>query len=136
YLPYLKELVQKNELADRVHFRPFSKETPLAFAALDVFVMASLSEPFGMVTIEALATARPVIGTNSGGTRELLNYGQAGLLFSPKNADELKEAVKILYQDASQREKLREQGEAWARENYSHIKQCEQVEELLKELAK
>lgn len=99
YLGYLKRLVEEAGLAEMILFRPFTTKTPEAFAAMDIFVMCSLSEPIGMVTLEAMATQVPVIGTNTGGTPELLAEGKAGLLVPPKDAIRLAEAIEKLYQD-------------------------------------
>ena len=56
-------------------------------------VMASKSESVGMVTLESLASNTPVIGSNAGGTIELLENGKLGFLFEPGNAESLAEAI-------------------------------------------
>ena len=58
--------------------------------------MCSVSETIGMVTIEALARKVPVVGTNSGGTPELLGHGKHGTLFEPGDYHALARALQSI----------------------------------------
>jgi glycosyltransferase involved in cell wall biosynthesis len=132
YLAYLQVLVQNLELEEDIFFRPFTAETTLAFAALDIFAMTSLSEPIGMVTIEAMAAGIPVVGTQSGGTPELLEWGKAGLLVEPQNETDLANHLKQLWDNEALREDLRQKARQIAIEKYDFSKQCELFEQLLR----
>ncbi|HAI75574.1 MAG TPA: hypothetical protein DCM08_04945, partial [Microscillaceae bacterium] len=99
YLPMLKQRIQDLQLLAQVHFRPFMQSIELAYAASDIFVMASLEETFGMVTIEAMASALPVVGSRAGGTVDLLEEEQAGLFFEPQNSQSLGESLLKLLQN-------------------------------------
>ena len=66
------------------------------FAWANVVLMCSDSEAFGRVTVEALKSGRPVVGTRSGGTTESISDGVNGLLFPPGNAQELASALRRL----------------------------------------
>ncbi|MEN9914508.1 MAG: hypothetical protein RL528_1263, partial [Bacteroidota bacterium] len=46
-----------------------------------------------MVTLESMACGTPVIGSDSGGTKSLLNEGKLGILFEPKNPQDLAEKL-------------------------------------------
>ena len=59
-------------------------------------LMCSRSEAFGRVTVEALKSGRPVVGTRSGGTTELISEGVNGLLFAPGDAEGLANALRHL----------------------------------------
>lgn len=97
YLPYLHSLVNQLGLKDLVFFKPFVEDISTAYACLDVFVMASWQETFGMVTIEAMATGLPVIGAYSGGTKDLIKEYQNGLFFDAKSPDSLAlQLIKLL----------------------------------------
>ena len=63
-------------------------------ACLDVSLMCSIAETFGMVTIESLSLGIPVIGTQSGGTPELLQNGKFGFLYPSGNTKYLSEKMK------------------------------------------
>jgi D-inositol-3-phosphate glycosyltransferase len=87
---YHTELVQyinDNNLKEHVFFAPFTKEVRTFYAAIDLFVMSSEGETFGMVTVEAMFAKKPVLGTNSSGTPEVLGHGTRGGLYEFNKLD-------------------------------------------------
>jgi len=127
----IHQLVGELGLSDCVHFRPHQSDVEGAYAALDIFVLASKSECYGMVTVEALVSGLPVVGTNDGGTVSLIHHGQNGLLFQPGNVTALAEALASLLDDP---ERVRRMGAAAQREGmvkFSHVRQCESWEQVL-----
>jgi glycosyltransferase involved in cell wall biosynthesis len=67
--------------------------------AADVFVLPSLAEPFGLVLIEAMSLGKPVIATNAGGPREIVEDGVTGLLVPPGDPVVLGGAISRLLLD-------------------------------------
>ncbi len=65
-------------------------------SALDVFVLPSDCEPFGLVLIEAMARGIPVIGTKAGGVPEIITHEETGLLVPPKQPEALAKAIYYL----------------------------------------
>ncbi len=92
----LKDLAVALNVADRVHWRPPNEQLAAAYDCCDAYAMCSASETFGMVTIEALARQIPIIGTNTGGTPELLANGRFGKLYEPGNHRQLAQALNSL----------------------------------------
>ena len=92
YANTLRIFVNENQLADRVFFIPYQENIHAVYESIDLFVLPSISETFGTVTIEAMAHGLAILGTNSGATPELLN--QPEQLFEPQNVNEL--ATKML----------------------------------------
>jgi len=85
YFDRLRALIKDNGLKNRVHVRPYLESPQTAFLAADVAVVCSLQESIGSVTLEAMASGRPVVGANSGGTAALLADGR-GWTFEPGDA--------------------------------------------------
>ena len=81
-------------------------EMPLWFSAADVMVMPSLSEPFGLSALEAMACGTPVVASNVGGLRSFVLDGFNGYLVPPANAEAIASKVDLLLSDASTREAL------------------------------
>jgi D-inositol-3-phosphate glycosyltransferase len=123
YLAFLKKLAVGLDIGDEVFFRPFSVDVIPCFMALDIFLMSSISEPVGMVTIEAMALGIPVIGTNSGGTPELLNHGKAGILYESGKELDLADKIEYLYLNENVRDKFRSLGKEQSKA-FSHEVQC------------
>lgn len=134
YREYLLKLIEDSGLADQVHLRPFRPDTETAYAAIDIFTLTSKSETYGMVTIEAMASGLPLIGTRHGGTREIIKHGQNGLLIERERPEELTAAVARLLTDADFRDRIAAQARADAVANYSYTRQCELFEALVDRL--
>lgn len=58
-------------------------------ASMDLFAVPSYEETFGLCTIEAMASGCAVVGTDAGGTPELIANGVSGLLFKPHSSADL-----------------------------------------------
>jgi glycosyltransferase involved in cell wall biosynthesis len=118
----------------RAVFHPPIADIENAYAALDVFVLPSHSETYGMVTIEAMASGLPVIATNSGGTVDIVDDGRTGLLFSPEDVDELRAALGRLIDAPDLAVSLGKSARGEAVTRFSHIRQCESLEALFDRL--
>lgn len=81
------------------------------------FVLPSLSETFGVVLIEALASGLPVIATNNSGPSEIVSK-EVGLLVPPKSADALAEAIECMLEH--HQNYSAERITQYAKENFSY----------------
>ena len=79
----------RSAACEYIRFFPARPDIETVFAALDVFVLCSRAETYGMVTLEALAAGTAVVATDSGGTPELLEYGKLGSLYPAGDAQAL-----------------------------------------------
>ena len=73
-----KALAGELGIASRIHFEGVQKQTARYYAAADVFVMASLYEPFANASLEALAMGLPMITSTKSGAAEILEHGKTG----------------------------------------------------------
>lgn len=97
--------LQQAGLADRVHWlgaRPHA-ELPRLYAGSDFLVAPSRLEPFGLVYLEAMACARPVIGCRSGGVPEIVQEGRHGFLVRPEDPQDLARMLVRMASDGSMR---------------------------------
>ncbi len=106
----IKQKIRSLGMQNKIFFKPYSDNVAAYYSATDIFVMASKGETFGTVTVEAMSFGIPVVGTNSSGTPELLDFGKAGLLFEPDNAEELSIKLQLLLDNVEMREELGEKG--------------------------
>ena len=91
----LRETARELGVTSRSHFIPGQPDVLPVYDALDGFAMTSTAETIGTVTLEAMARRVPVIGTDAGGTSEILAEGR-GLLYPPGDADALAESIQAL----------------------------------------
>jgi glycosyltransferase involved in cell wall biosynthesis len=124
YQNAMYRFIEENNLQKRVFIRPFRKDIVTFYKAVDACIMASKAETVGMVTLESLASGTPVIGSNAGGTPEILENGKFGLLFETQNADSLAEAITDFINNPTQFNSVDLQKES---EKYDHTLVCEKV---------
>jgi len=104
----LKEYVLKNNI-NNVSFLGFKNNIPLFMKSLDIFCLTSVEpEPYSSVVVEAMMAKVPVIGTNLGGTPEIVRPGETGLLVEPNNPEDLVNAILKLATDKKLAENISE----------------------------
>lgn len=97
---------------------------------IDIEIVCSKSEGFGRVTVESMLAAIPVIGSNSGGTPEIIpNMRCGGLLFEQGNEGDLKEKIELLYEDEHLRKKIGQCGQQRALSMFSMTRCANEVYE-------
>ena len=106
----LRRFCSKHQLHD-VHFMGIGKrgELPSYYTVGDIMVVPSLSEPFGVVVVEALASGLPVITTDVvGAVRDLVQDGVNGRVVPAGRAPELCEAMRHVLEDEALRKTMGE----------------------------
>ncbi|MGE0109866.1 MAG: glycosyltransferase [Bdellovibrionales bacterium] len=91
--PALEALIKELDLSSRATLGGQIDNVFSALNAADLFVLPSRSEAFGNVIVEALACGCPVVSTDSGGPREILENGALGILVPPNDTKELASAM-------------------------------------------
>jgi len=136
YYEVLHETVKQNKLEDIVHFVEFQEDVSLFYNVVDVFVLASHSETFGMVTIEAMLSKLPIIATQSGGTSEILDYGKLGLLYEYENHEEFCQKLIWLLNNKTKAESMASNAQKTAREKYNQEIETNEIDRLIKSFTK
>ncbi|HIK15539.1 MAG TPA: glycosyltransferase family 1 protein [Leptolyngbyaceae cyanobacterium M33_DOE_097] len=91
----IEAIVEELEITDLTHFpgRLGREVLPTYYAAADVVVVPSHYEPFGLVTIEAMACHTPVVGSSVGGLLYTVAPEETGLLAPPKDVNAFQIAI-------------------------------------------
>ncbi|RPI29608.1 MAG: glycosyltransferase family 1 protein [Acidobacteria bacterium] len=115
YERQLRGLVKSYNLENLVEFRGRAQrdEIPSIFRRFDVLVFPSIwEEPLARVTQEAMASGMVVVGTNTGGTKEILVDGDTGLTFKVNDPECLAQKILQLKRDPALFDRLSRQGQS------------------------
>lgn len=125
YLTNLQQSIGSNQ---NILFKPFENKKSLIFSNLDVVVNASIEiEPFGRTLVEAGIRGLPSIGPSQGGPAEIIVHGKTGLLFQPRNPQDLSEKFNIILKSKALREKMGKESRKNYLERFSIKKICNQL---------
>ncbi|XP_023770335.1 uncharacterized protein LOC111918951 [Lactuca sativa] len=110
----LKFLSNHSDLEKSVLWTPATTRVASLYSAADVYVINSqgIGETFGRVTIEAMAFGIPVLGTDSGGTKEIVEQNVTGLLhpIGHQGTSILSKNLQYLLKNPSERQRMGLQG--------------------------
>lgn len=115
YRPVLEQRARERGVAERVTFLGYISSDALApyYALADVVALASYAnETFSIMSAEAMACGRPVVGSRFGGIPEVVADGETGFLAEPENAADFAEKIGRLLDDST----LRKRFGQWGRE--------------------
>lgn len=125
----LKDRAAKLGLGETLIFTGFRSDAADALRSFDVCVLPSVhSEGFSNSVIEAMACARPVVGTTVAGTPEAVVDGETGILVPPRDAQSLANAISILAGDDLLRKRMGEAGRARAEKSFDYRKKFGELE--------
>jgi len=96
------------KMMPKAHFTGFLGEhaLPTAYASSDIFVFPSVTETFGNVTVEAMASGLPAICVSAGGARDIVTPGRNGILTPPDDALSFAKAIDLLVRNTELRVQL------------------------------
>lgn len=101
YGDWLNHRIEELGLAGKVVLAGAQQNVPEWMQAMDIFVHASDREPFGIVVVEAMSLAKPVIATRPGGPEEIVQDQENGRLVPANDPAALAEAMLSYLSDPS-----------------------------------
>jgi glycosyltransferase involved in cell wall biosynthesis len=132
----LEQMVQRLNLESSVELRGWldHEAVPGFLNELDVFVLPSTWEGFGVAAAEASAAGLPVVATNVYGIPDVVRDGETGLLVAPKDPGALARAVGRLVEDARLRRRLGEAGHEYVGRHYDWTENAQQMAAIYERL--
>lgn len=106
----LKREVKLCGLSDHVRFLGYRQDVASVLKHVDIAVVPSERESFGLAAAEAMSMRIPVVATDIGGLREVVEDGVTGLLVRVGDADAMAGALRLLIHDKERRAMMGAQG--------------------------
>ncbi|MEH2447494.1 MAG: glycosyltransferase family 4 protein [Nostoc sp.] len=131
--PQLEKLANTLKLSNRITWHGWcdpDKINKLYQQCFAVIFPSVWPEPAGLVTLEAYASYRPVIGSAVGGIPEHLRDGETGILVPSNNIQKLADAIHELYTDYQKSRHMGEQGHAFLMKEFTidgHLKNLRKI---------
>jgi glycosyltransferase involved in cell wall biosynthesis len=129
-----KEAEFRNALANapRVHWLGFRDDIANVLKSLDVFVLPSHFEGFGLVLAEAMAAGAAPVAYNTSNMPELIRNGETGVLVEPRNVSALANAIVSLCHEEALRKRIGQAAQAHAQKHFTAERMVEQHEGILR----
>lgn len=132
---YRKKMEQLAEtLSVKARFVGYQDDAKQWFRGFDITIVPSHDEPFGLVTIEAMAERSAVIGSSIGGIQEVIIDRETGLLTPPASPMALANTIKELLIDSDKRMRFADSGRARCESHFSIDIHVNKVNKLYEEI--
>lgn len=112
--PEIVRSIREAGLEEKVDLVGAVRDVWSYLAAADVFVLTSTYEPLGIAVLEAMAARLPVVASDVGGLREIVEREVSGILVPPGDPAAFAEAIAGLLESESTREKMGLEGQKTA----------------------
>lgn len=135
-LEELKKLTRTLKIEEHVIFKGYipNDKVPRALNDMDVFLLGSRFESFGVAAVEAMACGIPIVATDADGFKEVIKGQETGFIV-PKNAPEkMAPYLKILYDDDELRKRMGAAGRKRVETLYNWDKNVETMIEAYQNL--
>ena len=131
YTACLKDFATEHQLPVQFNSAGMD-EMPRIYREHDALLFTSeWAEPFALTPLEAMSSGLPVIGTTTGGSREIFRHQDNALTYNAGNADELGSRIVELAANPNLRQRISETGRAEVQSTYSLPTIVDQIEEYL-----
>ena len=135
-----KDLLKLKKMADEISseklkivFEGKVNNVPAFLDKLDIFVLPSRNEGFGISLIEAMEMEVPCVASKNDGPMELIGNDERGLLFEKENTDDLNRCIKKVIEEEDFRNNIVKNAKEYVDNNFNIEKMCEQLESIYSE---
>lgn len=129
--PVVTQEIATLKLTDAVTLLGHREDVPKVLRALDVLVIASTRhEGVPQIGLQALATKTPVVGSDVGGTPEIIRDGETGRNFPAEDVGALARAVRLTLSETEGTRRMCEQGRARVEQHHSLETMLDRLDEI------
>lgn len=115
----IEDAIAQRGLTKSVLLLGLRDDVPSLMSKCDVFLLPSIYEGFGLVSIEANAASLPVVGSKIPGLMEAVRDGETALLHEVQDVDGMAKSIMKLLSDRAYHKQLASTGRTWVKNHYS-----------------
>ncbi|WP_160725764.1 glycosyltransferase family 4 protein [Bacillus sp. USDA818B3_A] len=127
YADQMRKLVKDLSLDKEIVFLGEVKDMTFIRSQMDIELMCAICETFGRVTVEGMRSHLLVIGSNTGGTPEIIEDGKTGLLYEQGNPQDLADNIEKVYKDRNFMKRIEEAGYIHSQINFTADKNVKEI---------
>lgn len=124
----LKRLAEELGVTNHIRWTGFRDDIPAILNSIDLFVLTSIYEGFGLVLLEAMAASKPILATDVSAIPEIVIHGKSGLLVQPNDVSAIANALSF-FENSQIRKSYGEAGFEHVVSNFSLPKMIQQTME-------
>lgn len=102
----LQKIITRLKIDHRVMLLGYQEDIPKLLKCVEIFVLPSITEAFGLVLLEAMAAQLPILSTKTGGIPEIIQHMKSGLLVEPGKTQELTDGLNELLRNSALSQKI------------------------------
>jgi glycosyltransferase involved in cell wall biosynthesis len=134
YYRKLCRMIEAEGLTGKVTWTGFRRDVPALMQAMDVVVLSTRSEGFGLTILEAMSLGRPVVATRVGGIPEIIADGENGLLHEVRDARGLAQQILRVLDDQNLAAALSRRGRESALSRFSKEQTLQAIRQMYSSL--
>jgi glycosyltransferase involved in cell wall biosynthesis len=124
----LRTIMKEGSVGKYIRFLGVRKDIWRILNEIDIYVVSSETESFGLTVVEAMAAGKPVITTRCGGPEEIIVQEKTGLLVPLNDSSAMAEAIISLVNDSKKRVGMGLRGKKRYEKLFTAHKYCKAVE--------
>ncbi len=132
----IEKLIEKLNLKNYVILTGWRRDIPRILSAIDVFVLTSLWEGLPIAVLEAMASSKPIISTDTGGVKEVIVEGKSGFLVPSRDMNKMSQRLAVLLNDENLRTQIGQNAKDSLDSNFTIRNMIRRNENLYEELIK
>lgn len=136
YEEQILKMVQDAGLEKEVTFLGEVQDMLSTRSRMDIELMCAICETFGRVTVEGMRSHLLVIGTNTGGTPEIIQDEKTGLLYEQGNPRDLAGKIEKVYKDRAYMKELTDAGYFHSQSNFTAEKNVTEIFHVFRSILK
>lgn len=129
----IERKIKEYDIEDKVKLLGFRDDVRKIYKIFDLFVLTSLKEGFSISTLEAMSASLPVVVSDSGGVREMVEDGLNGFIIENFNKEEFVDKI-LFFKNKDLKKVFGDRNRKKVLENFSTKKMCDETLKVYEEV--